>query len=83
MTVVYLFSGSTPFRDTNSSFGQMSYQLALIPVLNASLIIKNAVSGTVQWNYVATAFVASVVYAVVLLFFAKKWFEKESVLFRT
>jgi sodium transport system permease protein len=62
---------------------EMSYKLALIPVLNASLIIKNAVSGTVQWNYVATAFVASIVYAVVLLFFAKKWFERESVLFRT
>jgi hypothetical protein len=28
MTVDYLFSGSTPFRDTNSSFGQMSNQLA-------------------------------------------------------
>ncbi len=61
----------------------MSYQLALVPVLNASMIIKNAVSGTVQWNYVATAFAASVVYAAILLFFAKKWFEKESVLFRT
>ncbi|UCD94802.1 MAG: ABC transporter permease, partial [Candidatus Zixiibacteriota bacterium] len=31
---------------------EMDYTMALIPVMNASLIMKDAISGSVQWNFV-------------------------------
>jgi sodium transport system permease protein len=61
---------------------ELDYKIALIPVVNVSMIIKEAVSGSVQWNYVIVTFVSTNMLAAALLYFAKKWFEKESVLFR-
>ncbi len=61
---------------------ELDYKIALIPVVNVSMIIKEAVSGSVQWNYVIATFVSTNVLAAALLYFAKKWFERESVLFR-
>lgn len=61
---------------------EMDFTMALIPVVNASMIIKDAISGTVQWNYVIAAFVWTNILAGITLLFAKKWFERESVLFR-
>jgi sodium transport system permease protein len=62
---------------------KLDFKMALIPVVNVSMIIMNAIIGEVEWKYVITAFVSSVVYAAITLYLAKKWFEKESVLFRT
>nr|MBN2277824.1 ABC transporter permease [candidate division Zixibacteria bacterium] len=61
---------------------KMSYQMSLIPVLNASLILKDAISGTIQWNFILTAFLANAVLAAAALVFCRKWFERESVIFR-
>jgi sodium transport system permease protein len=61
---------------------EIDYKLALIPVINVSLIIKNAIAGTVEWNYVVVAFISTLILAVIALFFCKKWFERESVIFR-
>jgi len=61
---------------------EMSYRMALIPIVNVSLIIKDAISGQVEWNYVITAFVSTIVLAALTLVAARKWFERESVLFR-
>jgi sodium transport system permease protein len=61
---------------------ELDYKIALIPVVNVSMIIKEAVSGSVQWNYVIATFVSTNVLAAALLYLAKKWFERESVLFR-
>ncbi len=61
---------------------EMSYRMALIPVVNASLILKDAISGTIQWNYVLVALASNVILAIAALLFSKKWFEKESILFR-
>ncbi len=61
---------------------EIDYQMALIPVLNVSLIIKDAIAGTVEWNYVLVAFVSTLVLALLALLFCKKWFERESVIFR-
>ena len=60
----------------------LDYKMALIPIVNISMIIKDAISGTIEWNYVIIAFVSTIVLAALTLFLAKKWFEKESVLFR-
>ena len=62
---------------------EIDYQMALIPVLNVSLIIKDAIAGTVEWNYVLVAFLSSLILALLALLFCKKWFERESVIFRT
>ncbi|MFH1373759.1 MAG: ABC transporter permease [bacterium] len=61
---------------------ELGYETALIPVVNVSLIIKDAVSGTVEWHFVLLALVSNTVLAGLSLLFSRKWFEKESVLFR-
>ncbi len=62
---------------------QLDYKMALIPIANIALIIKYAISGTIEWNYVLTAFLSLFAIAAVALVFAKWWFEREEVLFRT
>ena len=61
---------------------QLSYTMALIPIANIALIIKYAISGTIEWKYVITAFVSLFALAAVALYFTKRWFEREEVLFR-
>jgi sodium transport system permease protein len=61
---------------------EMSYKMAIIPIINASLIMKDAISGSIQWNYVLVALLSNAILAAVALLFSKKWFERESVLFR-
>jgi sodium transport system permease protein len=61
---------------------ELNFQMALIPVVNASLIIKNAIAGTIEWKYVLTAFFSTFAIASAALYFTKRWFEREEVLFR-
>lgn len=61
---------------------EIGYQTALIPVVNASLIIKDAISGSIEWRFVAVALVSNTILAGLALLFSRKWFERESVLFR-
>lgn len=61
---------------------ELSYTMALIPIANIALIIKYAISGTIEWNYVITAFVSLFAIAAAALYFCKRWFEREEVLFR-
>jgi sodium transport system permease protein len=57
--------------------------LALVPVLNTSLVSKEIITGTYHWNYIALIFVSSSVYAAIALAIAVKLFQREDVLFRT
>ena len=61
---------------------ELNTRLALIPILNTSLVSKEIVSGTYHWNYIALIFASSCVYAAVALFTAVKLFQREDVLFR-
>ncbi|MCK4546479.1 MAG: ABC transporter permease [Candidatus Eisenbacteria sp.] len=61
---------------------KLSHRMALIPIVNVSLTIKTALSGTLEWSYAATAGLSMAVLAALILLFVKKWFERESVLFR-
>jgi len=61
---------------------ELDFKMSLIPIVNVSLIIKDAISGTVEWNFVITAFISTLLLAALTLLFARKWFERESVLFR-
>jgi sodium transport system permease protein len=58
-------------------------KLALVPILNVSLLCKELVIGTYHWNFIAIIFTSTCAYAAVALFLAVKMFQRESVLFRS
>jgi len=55
---------------------------ALVPVLNTSIIIKQALNGSYNAAFIGVAFVASIVYAGAALAFVANAFQKESVLMK-
>jgi sodium transport system permease protein len=57
--------------------------MAAVPVLNASLIIKQALTGSTDPAFVALALAASLLYAGVAVVICARLFERESVLLRT
>jgi sodium transport system permease protein len=62
---------------------ELNAHLALIPVLNTSLVSKEIITGTYHWRLIALIFASSCVYAAVALGIAVKLFQREDVLFRT
>jgi sodium transport system permease protein len=56
--------------------------LAVVPVLNTSLVSKEIVTGTYHWNYILLIFASSCVYAAGALWVAIRLFQREEVLFR-
>ena len=62
---------------------ELNAPLALVPVLNTSLICKEIITGTYHWNYIALIFVSSCLYATAAIWLAVKLFQREDVLFRT
>jgi sodium transport system permease protein len=62
---------------------ELNAQLALVPILNVSLVSKELVSGVWQWNYIALIFGSSCLYAGLALALAVKMFNREDVIFRT
>jgi sodium transport system permease protein len=60
---------------------ELNSKLALVPILNVSLLCKELVTGTYHWDYIALIFMSTCVYAGVALFLAVKMFQRESVLF--
>ena len=62
---------------------ELNSTLALVPVLNTSLVSKEIITGTYNWDLIALIFLSSSVYAVVALAIAVKLFQREDVLFRT
>jgi len=61
----------------------LNAKLALVPILNVSLLCKELVIGTYHWNLIAIIFISTCAYASVALFLAVKMFQRESVLFRS
>jgi sodium transport system permease protein len=62
---------------------ELTPELALIPILNTSLVCKEIMTGIYHWNSIALIFVSTCVYAGMALFLAFKTFQRESVLFRS
>jgi sodium transport system permease protein len=62
---------------------ELNPALALVPVLNTSLVSKEIITGTYHWNLIAVIFLSSSAYAAVALAIAVKLFQREDVLFRT
>ena len=62
---------------------ELTPKLALVPIVNVSLLCKELVADTYHWNFIALIFLSTCVYAAVALFLAIKMFQRESVLFRS
>jgi sodium transport system permease protein len=62
---------------------ELNPRLALIPILNTSLVCKEIITGTYHWNSIAIIFASTCVYAAAAIFIAVKTFQRESVLFRS
>ncbi|ACB74813.1 ABC transporter permease [Opitutus terrae] len=61
----------------------LNARLALVPILNLSLVCKEMLSGVWHWNYIALIFGSSCVYAAAALWLAVRMFNREDVIFRT
>ena len=61
----------------------LNARLALVPLLNLSLVCKEMLSGVWHWNYIALIFGSSCLYAAIALALAVKMFNREDVIFRT
>ncbi len=62
---------------------ELTPKLALVPILNVSLVSKEILSGNYPWGMIALIFGSSCLYAAAALFVAVRTFQNESVLFRT
>ncbi|MEO7597894.1 MAG: ABC transporter permease [Opitutus sp.] len=60
----------------------LNARLALVPILNLSLVCKEMLSGVWHWNYIAIIFGSSCLYAAIALWLAVKMFQREDVIFR-
>jgi sodium transport system permease protein len=60
----------------------LNTKLALVPLLNLSLVCKEMLSGVWHWHYIALIFGSSSLYAAIALALAVRMFNRESVLFR-
>lgn len=76
LVIVPAVIGMMPGIDLNA-------RLALVPLLNLSLVCREMLSGVWHWPYIALIFSSSCVYAAVALALAVKMFQRESVMFRT
>jgi len=61
---------------------ELTPRLALIPILNISLVSKELVSGIWSWGYLALIFGSTCGYAAIALSLAVKMFNREDVIFR-
>jgi sodium transport system permease protein len=62
---------------------ELNTTLALVPVLNLSLVSKEMVSGVFNWSYIALIFGSSCAYAAAALGLCVWMFKREDVIFRT
>jgi sodium transport system permease protein len=62
---------------------ELNYRLAMVPILNISLVSKEMLSGVWHWGYIAVIFGSTAFYAVVALALAVRMFKREDVIFRT
>ncbi len=61
---------------------ELNARLAIIPILNTSLVCKEIITGTYHWNFIGLIFASTCAYAAAAIFVAVKMFQREDVLFR-
>jgi sodium transport system permease protein len=62
---------------------ELKASLAVVPLLNVSLVCKEMISGAWHWNYIALIFGSACVYAAAALAATVWMFHRESVMFRS
>jgi sodium transport system permease protein len=62
---------------------ELNASLAVVPLLNVSLVCKEMISGTWHWNYIVLIFGSACLYAAAALAAAVWMFHREEVLFRS
>lgn len=62
---------------------ELTPKLALVPILNTSLVCKEIIAGSYHWSSIGVIFASTCVYAAAALFLAVKMFQREGVLFRS
>lgn len=62
---------------------ELNAKLAVIPILNVSLVAKEVLTGNFPWGMMALVFGSSCAYAALALSAAANMFQREEVLFRT
>ena len=76
VVIVPAIAAMLPGVDLNAS-------LAVVPLLNVSLVCKEMISGTWHWNYILLIFGSACLYAAAALAAAVWMFHREEVLFRS
>ena len=76
VAIVPMVIAMLPGIDLNAS-------LAVVPLLNVSLICKEMIGGTWHWSYIALIFGSTCVYAVAAIAATIWMFHREDVLFRS
>jgi sodium transport system permease protein len=61
----------------------LNASLAVVPLLNVSLVCKEMISGTWHWNYIVLIFGSACLYATAALAATVWMFHREEVLFRS
>jgi sodium transport system permease protein len=62
---------------------ELNFRLALVPILNISLICKEMLSGVWHWGYIGVIFGSTALYAAAALALCVRMFRSEGVIFRT
>lgn len=62
---------------------ELSWQTALIPILNVSLASKDIISGSINPLHLVLAYASLLALASASLWFCVRWFNKESIIFRS
>jgi sodium transport system permease protein len=62
---------------------ELNNRLAMVPVLNVSLVAKDIFAGQYHWHQIGIIFASTCLYAALALFLAVRQFNREEVLFRT
>jgi sodium transport system permease protein len=62
---------------------ELNWILALVPIVNVSLALKEVLLGTYNIGFIALIFLSTLIYASFSIFVTRRLFEKEQVLFRT
>jgi sodium transport system permease protein len=61
---------------------ELSWAMAMLPIANVALAIKELIKGTMDIGMLVVIFGSTVVIAGAMLAFCVSWFQKEKVLFR-
>jgi sodium transport system permease protein len=62
---------------------ELNTRLAMVPILNISLVAKEILAGQYPWPYIGIIFGSTCAYAAVAIYLAVRQFHREEVLFRT